>query len=169
MDRQLDAGYVAAVVGDQEQDGLRDLIRSAGTAQGNIADRTLYKLIDLFLRHSERGVVTRRRDDARTHCIHPDLALPEVDGPGARKRADRGLGRGVDAEGRTAGGGSDQCVQYDRSARLQQRERLLHRKQHSLHVHVKLLVKMVFIDVPERSKRPGAGIGKDDVELALLL
>jgi hypothetical protein len=28
---------------------------------------------------------------------------------------------------------------------------------------------MVFIDVPQRSKRPGVGIGKDDVELALLL
>jgi hypothetical protein len=53
IDRQLDAGYVAAVVGGQEQDGLRDFIRGAGTAQGNIANRALYKLIDLFLRHSK--------------------------------------------------------------------------------------------------------------------
>src|SRR5580658_2645257 len=169
IDEQLDASYVAAVVGGQEQDGLRDFIRGAGTAQGNIANRALYKLIDLFLRHPERGVVAWRRDDARTDCIHPNLASLEVDGPGARKRADRGLGRAVDAEGRTAGGGNDRRVQYDRSARLEQRERLLHGKQQSPHVHVKLFVKMFFTDLPERSKRTGAGIGKDDVGLALLL
>ena len=54
IDEQLDAGYVTAVVGGQEQDGLRDFIRGAGTAQGNIANRTVYKLIDLFLRHPKR-------------------------------------------------------------------------------------------------------------------
>jgi hypothetical protein len=42
IDEQLDAGYVAGVVGCQEQDGLRDFIRGAGTAQGNIANRALY-------------------------------------------------------------------------------------------------------------------------------
>src|ERR1700683_4730496 len=133
IDEQLDAGYVAAVVGGQEQDGFRDFIRRAGTAQGNIAYRAIYKLIDLFLRHPKRGVVARRRDDARTDCIHPDLALLEVYRPGARKRADRRLRRGVDAEGRTAGAGNYRRIQYDRSARLQQRERLLHRKQQPPH------------------------------------
>src|ERR1700683_2901095 len=113
IDEQLDAGYVAAVVGGQEQDGLRDFIRGAGTAQGNIANRALYKLIDLFLRHPKRGVVARRRDDARTDCIHPDLALLEVYGPRARERADCSFGRAVDAEGRTASRGNYRCVQYD--------------------------------------------------------
>src|SRR5579862_6107561 len=83
IDEQLDAGYVAAVVGGQEQDGLRDFIGGAGAAEGNIANRALYELIDLFFGHSERGVVARRWDDAGTDCIHPDVALPEVDGPGA--------------------------------------------------------------------------------------
>jgi len=46
IDDQLDAGYVAAVVGGQERDGLHDFIRGAGTAQGNIGKRALYKLID---------------------------------------------------------------------------------------------------------------------------
>jgi hypothetical protein len=36
IDEQLDAGYVAGVLGGQEQDGLRDLIRGARTAQRNI-------------------------------------------------------------------------------------------------------------------------------------
>src|SRR5580658_2328068 len=110
IDEQLDAGYVATVVGGQEQDGLRDFIGGAGTAQGNIAYRALYKLIDLFLRHPKRGVIARCRDDARTDCIHPDLALLEVYGPGARKRADRCLGRTVDAESRTAGDGNHRCI-----------------------------------------------------------
>jgi hypothetical protein len=95
---------------------------------------------NLLLRHSKRGVVAWRRDDARTHCVHPNLAFLEVYGPGARKRADRSLGRAVDAEGRTAGAGNHRCIQYDRSSPLQQRERLLHCKQQSPHVHVKLLV-----------------------------
>jgi hypothetical protein len=52
IDEQLDARYVAAVVGCQEQNGLRDFIGGARTAQRNIANRTLYKLIDLFLCHT---------------------------------------------------------------------------------------------------------------------
>jgi hypothetical protein len=110
IDEQLYAGDVAAVVGGQEQDGLRDFICGAGTAQWNIAYRALYKRVDLFLRHTKRGVVARRRDNARTDCIPPDLALLEVYGPGARKRVDRGLGRAVDAESRTAGRGNYRCV-----------------------------------------------------------
>jgi hypothetical protein len=38
IDEQLDASYVAGVVGGQKQNGLRDFIRGAGTAQGNIAN-----------------------------------------------------------------------------------------------------------------------------------
>src|SRR5579862_2211120 len=100
VDEQLDAGYVAGVVGGQEQNGLRDFIHAAGTAKGNLVDRALYKLIDLFLRHPKRGVVARGRDDARTDRVHPDLALLEVYGPGARKRSDCRLRCAVDAEGR---------------------------------------------------------------------
>src|SRR5580658_4693319 len=106
IDEQLDASYVAAVVGGQEQDGLRDFIRGARTAQGNIDKRALYILIDFLLRHPKRSVVARRRDDARTDCIDSDLSLLKIYGPGARKRADRSLRRTIDAEGRTARGGN---------------------------------------------------------------
>jgi len=34
IDEHLDAGCIATVVGGQEQDGLRDFICGAGTAQG---------------------------------------------------------------------------------------------------------------------------------------
>lgn len=93
IDEQLDTVHVAAVVGGQKQDGLRDLIGRAGTAQGYVANRALYELIDLLLRHLHPGIVARRWDNARTNGIHPYLALFQVHGPGARKRADRRLGR----------------------------------------------------------------------------
>jgi len=48
-----------------------DLIGSAGTAKGYAADRALHVFIDLILRHSERGVVARRWDNAGANCIHP--------------------------------------------------------------------------------------------------
>src|SRR5580658_10095831 len=106
IDEQLDTGYIAAVVGGQKQDGLRDFIRGAGTAQGNIAKRALYIPIDVVPRHPKRSVVSRRRDDPRTDCVDPDLALLQIYGPGARKGPDRRLGCAVDAERRTARGGN---------------------------------------------------------------
>jgi hypothetical protein len=57
----LDTGYVAGVVGGQKRGSLRDLIGGAGTAQRYVGDRALHELFDLLERHSQRGVVGRRR------------------------------------------------------------------------------------------------------------
>ena len=42
-------------------------------------------------------------------------------------------------------------------------------KQEALHIHVELLIEVFFVDLVKWSKRAGAGIGKNNVQLALLL
>ncbi len=85
IDKQLNAIHIAAVIGGQKRDGLRDLIGGAGPPQRYTADLVLHVLIDLFLRHSERSVIARGRDKAGANCIDPYVALFQVHAPGARK------------------------------------------------------------------------------------
>jgi DNA-binding transcriptional MerR regulator len=49
-------------------------------------------------------------------------------------------------------------VQHDRSSVLQQRQRLLHREQQSLHVHVELLVEILLRNLADRAERTCSGV-----------
>src|SRR5262249_8834559 len=64
--------------------------------------------------------------------------------------------------------GSDGRVQDDRGAVRQQRQRLLHREQHALHVDVEDRVVELLSDRAQGRQLRDAGIGEDNVEPALL-
>src|SRR5664279_943098 len=85
VDEQLDTVHIAAVIRGQKQDGFRDLIGSAGAAQGYAADGALHKLVDLLLRHSQRSVVARSWHDPGANRVHSYLAVFQVHTPGASK------------------------------------------------------------------------------------
>src|SRR5260370_28550297 len=95
------------------------------------------------------------------------MPILEIRGPGPHEGTQRGLGRAVDTEGRSAFDPCDGPREDDRATILQQRQGFLHGEQRSLDVDVEKFVEMLLSDFVERNKFRNAGIGEDDVKFAL--
>jgi hypothetical protein len=97
--------------------------------------------------------------------------MPRVTSSAAqlRVREQRGLGRGVDAEGGGALGVDVGAGQDDRCAGGEQRKCLLHGEQGAADVGVEGVGVVVPGDVGQGRELTAAGVGEDDVEAAVLL
>ena len=169
VDEEFTAGDVTAFVGGEERDRFGDLIRGSRSAQRNGRNDGLDVVVLLLLRHSETGVIARRRNDARTDRVDADALALQVHSPIAGKRAERRFGGTVDAEGRVSLNGNQRGVQDNRAARGHERQCALNREERALDVDIELLVEMFLLNLSQRSELTDAGIGEEDVEFALLL
>src|SRR2546422_70600 len=165
--KQFRSRDVAAVVGCEKHHRLRDLIRRAEPAERNSGGNDLRALPARF-RGSEQVTQPGRVDRAGAHGVNADAAILQVRRPGARERADGGFAGAVHAVGRKPLAGDNGRIQDDRSAIGQQRERLLHGEQDAFHVDVEDRVEELFSDLAEGSILRYAGVGKHDIELAVL-
>src|SRR6266403_2520541 len=165
--RQFRSRDVAAVVGCEKHHGLGDLIGRAEPAERSGACNHLPELPARF-RGRHHAFQTGRVDGARAHCVHANAAILQVRCQCPRERAHGGLCGAVDAVCRRPFAGADGRVQDDRGAVRQQRQRLLHREKHALHVDVEDPVVQLLGDRAQGRKHRDAGIGEDNVEPALL-
>jgi hypothetical protein len=78
VDEQLNTGHVTAVVGREEKNSFRYFVCSAGPAQRDVDGGSLHELIDLFVRHPQADVVTRRGNDAGTDRVDSNLAILQI-------------------------------------------------------------------------------------------
>src|SRR5262249_11939527 len=90
INAQLDPGDVAAVIGGEEHDGVRQLVRRANPAHRHGGHGLLPRHPALL----EHGGFDRPGADG----VDADLAVPQLGGPTARKRPHGGLAGAVDAE-----------------------------------------------------------------------
>ena len=109
---------------------------------------------------------TRRLCRAGAQHIDPDPALLEIERPMTSKAAQGGFGCAVEAEGRHRDDAGGRAGKEDGGAVDQQRQRLLHGEQHTLHFPAERTVILLFGDAPERQVRSAAGIGEQDVDPA---
>ena len=65
VDKELDAGDVAAVIRGEEDDRLGDRIRRANAAQGRAGCGLRLELLDLGVAQAQLGLVAGRDDRAR--------------------------------------------------------------------------------------------------------
>ena len=79
------------------------------------------------------------------------------------------LGRGIHAERRYALNRGDRPRDHDCASRWHQRQCVLHREQRSLHVDAEVLVELRLGDLAKGRELAAARVGKQDVELAVLL
>src|ERR1700691_26278 len=93
----------------------------------------------------------------------------QICSPGPRERADCSLTRGVDTERGSSLNTRGGAIENDRATILQERQRLLHRKQRSSDVDVEQLVEMLFRDGPEWDKFANPGVGENNIESPLHL
>src|SRR5688572_19695356 len=73
VDVQRRAGDKSLPLACQENHGPRDVVRSAGTPQGNTSDRCLSTF-----RRSVRRVKTRAEDQPWRHGVHPNSLRPKL-------------------------------------------------------------------------------------------
>src|SRR5262245_49479373 len=167
VDEQLDPGDETAVVGGEEQGGLRHLIRRAHPAQRHGGDDVRLHLVDLLPR-PPGFVEAWRFGRAGADGVHADLAVPQLRRPAARERPHGGLAGAVDAARFHPLNRRDRGIQDDRPAGREERQRLLHGEEQPLDVDGEELVEVLLADRPERGQRQEAGVGEQDVEAALL-
>src|ERR1700759_1053402 len=99
VDEEFDAVDEAGLVGREKQHGLRDLLRLADPAGGDLAGQIILGTLCLVTA-TEQLVETGGLGHARTDRIDADVAIPEVQDPVAREVAHRRLAGGIDAESR---------------------------------------------------------------------
>ena len=75
VDAELDARDIATVVGRQEDDGLRDLVRRVNAPEWNFRRHLNGELPHLLIAHPQTDVVTFRRNHAGADRIYADLAM----------------------------------------------------------------------------------------------
>jgi hypothetical protein len=80
------------------------------------------------------------------------------------KAAQSGFRGAVDAERGHRDDAGGRAGKDDRGTVNEQRQRLLHREQHTLHVPAERIVILLFGDAAERQVRSAAGVGKQDVD-----
>src|SRR6267142_338053 len=165
--KQLRSRDVTAVVGGEKRHRLRDLIRCAEPAEWNRGGNHLRALLARF-RGSEQLTQPGGVDRAWAHGVHADAAIPQVHRPRARERADGGLRGTVHAVRWKSLAPDDGRIQNDRGAIRQERQRLLHREQDAFDVDVEDRVEELFSDLAQRRILRHTGVGKHDIELALL-
>ena len=139
------------------------------SAQRNGRSDGLDVVVQLLFRHPKACVIARRRNDARADRVDADTLALQVHSPIAGKRAERCFGGTIDAEGRVSLNGNQRGVQDNRAARGHQRQCALNREECALDVDVELLVEVFLLNLSQRSELANAGVGKEDVEFALLL
>src|ERR1700722_340151 len=167
VDEKFCAGYEAAVVGGQEDNGFGDFAGGADAAQGNGGGHAGLEGFEL-LRIGEQVVGTRGFYGAGADDVHANFPVFEVGGPGAGEGADRCFGGAVDAERRDAFGAGDGAVDDDGRAVAQERQGFLDGEEDALHVDTEFLVELGFGDGAEWSESAAAGVGKNNVEMAFL-
>src|SRR5205807_165407 len=89
--------------------------------------------------------------------------------PGPRERADGGLARAVDAEGREAHRAGDRAVHDDRPAVIEERQGLLDGEEGPPDVHAEGLVELLLRHLADGRELAGPRAGEEDVDPAFLL
>src|SRR5215471_6087065 len=145
IDEQLDPGDETAVVGGEEQGGVRHLVRRAHPAQRHGGDDVRRELVELLPR-PPGDVDPRRFNRARANGVHADLVVPQVHGPTARERPHSGLAGTVNTGKYRPFGRGERGGQNDRSAVREERQRLLHSEEQSLDVDGEELVEVLLAD-----------------------
>ena len=111
VDEQFYTVDEGGVVGGEEEHGLGDLLGLADTAGRNKAGEIGLCALGLVA-ITEQFIEARRVGDAGADCIHPDVAILQIEDPVAGKIADRRFRGGVDTERRRAGdAGGRRCQQ----------------------------------------------------------
>jgi hypothetical protein len=108
---------------------------------------------------------------AGTDGVDADPALLQIYRPGARKRAHGCLGCVVDTKSANPLGCGHRGIQNDGAAAaaiLKQRKRLLHGEQKPFDVDAECFVEVSFGNFPQWGQFPNAGVGEQDVDVALL-
>src|SRR5262249_49121940 len=102
-------------------------------------------------------------------CVHPDPKRGEIRGKIPGEGANRSLAGGVSRGARSPDASSDGCVQNDRRAWPQKRDRLLHREEHALDVDIEDLIENFLGGLGERFESADTCIGEENVESAKML
>ncbi len=120
----------------------------------------------MFFRH--QIAKPRRFDRARAHHVDADPAALQIQRPGAGKVAHCGLAGAVDAEVGRPFNGHRRAGKNNRRSGGEQRQRLLHRKQHPANVSAENPVKLLFGDRAQRQHIAATGIGEQDIKTAFI-
>src|SRR5258707_13732024 len=111
----------------------------------------------------------RRVDDAWADGVDTDMAIFQVERPGARERAHGSLGSAVDAESFLHCSGSENpSVEDDRTALVQERQRLLHREEDAFHIGVEGVSKLFLGNIAQGGSSSAASVGKEHIDAAML-
>ena len=86
IDEQFDAGDITAVIRREEQHGFRDFVRTSHSTHRHAGYEARLYLLDLFL-SLYRAIEDQRIDRARADRVDSDLAVFQVDRPGASERS----------------------------------------------------------------------------------
>src|SRR5580700_6271304 len=165
VDEELGAGHEARIVRGEEGDRLGDLVRVADAADRDLGRHIVEEPLLLGGVRTGQPEKTRGLHRTGTDDVDAYAALLEVERPAPRQIAHRGLGGAVDAEGGRAGHAGSGPHQDYRSAIAQQRQSLLHREDHALHVAAEGILIMLLGNGAERQRRAAAGVGEEDVDL----
>jgi hypothetical protein len=108
--------------------------------------------------------VSGRRNYPRADRVDPDVLAPQIRRLCPGKIAHRRLCGAVDTPVGEALCGDDRGIQDDRAARPRQGQGLLDGPDHALHIHIQLVVDVLFRQAAERRQGAGAGICENDVD-----
>jgi hypothetical protein len=107
IDEQFNAGGdITAVIRREEQHGFRDFVRTSHSTHRHAGYEARLYLLDLFL-SLYRAIEDQRIDRTRTDRVDSDLAVFQVDRPGASERSYSSLTRTVNTMRRVSFGSSD--------------------------------------------------------------
>src|SRR6266404_209475 len=135
IDKQFSARDVAAVVGCEKHNSLRDLIWRTEPTERNCVGNHLLTFLARFA-GSQQLTQSRRLDGTWAHCVHANASLLQVRCPCPRERTHGSFGGAVNAIRRQSFTADDGRVQDDRGTIRQQRKRLLHREKEAFDVDV---------------------------------
>src|SRR5262245_23724282 len=165
--KQLRSRDEAAVVGCKKHYGLRDLIGGTEPAEWNAVRNHLLALLARFCGRQQL-IQSGRIGRAWAHCVHANVAIPQVRCPGPRERPDGGFCGAINTIRRQPFTGDDGGIQDDRGPIRQQRKRLLYREQEAFYVDVEDGVVEVLSYPAKRGVPRNTGVREHDNKLALL-
>ena len=166
IDKQLNSGNKAAVIGCQKHGSLGNLIRVTQPAKRYGRANAVQSILPSFT-GSEKFTKPFRVYRAGADGIHTYAAGFKISGPGASERAHRRFGGGIDAVCRQPFAANYRCIENDGCTIRQQRQGLLYGKKQAFDVAAKDAVEMRFVNAPQWSVFCDACIGKNNIELAL--
>ena len=113
IDEQFDTGDIAAVIGGEKHDSLRDLVGCTEPAQRNAAGNHLQPLLPR-LTGTQQLAQPRRVGGTGAHRVHANAASLQIHCPCPCERTDRGFGGAINTPVGQPFTGDDGRIQDDR-------------------------------------------------------